>query len=777
MNLWIIFVGLCLAGDVQWDGVSHDVLHDRRPLVPVNGEAFDVYVQTYRLDVTSVRVHVDDGAAAWVSAAWVFDRGPYAVWKATIPATSATVLRYYFEITDEDDTDFLSRSGMSDDEPTDGGFVIDRVTLSHAPPGATPVTGGVLFKVWAPHPAQAWVRGEFNGWGTGNPMTRHGDYFVTIVSGAQDRQQYKYYFEPGALWKPDARARRLNPNDSYNSRVDDPLRYAWSDSAWATPPFEDLIIYELHVGTFAGRNDPQSGGAFPARYSDVAAHAAHLAELGVNMVELMPIQEFPTSLSIGYNPITQFAAEQGYGNTDDLKAMINALHQHGVGVMLDIVWNHFSPTDNFLWNYDSNSAQIYYRTPDLQTPWGSQADFGRNEVREYFLDSARLWLDEYHVDGFRMDATDFMNLPPFEGDGWSLMQAYNWLMDNRAVHKFSVAEQLPNDAWITRPRSLGGAGFDAQWHDAWTDGLRAAIQSAAFGDPDMNWLASAIGGEGQYMYGPYLVRYMQLHDEILPSTGGQRLVKTIDPTFPHDDFYARSRHKLGIGLTMLIPGIPAIIMGDEWLDDADLGTTPANRIDWQKKITYAPIFQFTKDVIQIRKTNGAFRANAGWQVFHVNDTGNVIAFQRYDNSGNVCVVVGNFSNADYNGYRIGLPQAGEWSELLNSQATAYDGNNVGNGGGIVTEPVPYDGHPQSARLAIPQSGMLVFRWGAPPPPTPCPEDVNGDRAINLTDLAILLAHFGQSGATPAQGDVDADSDVDLTDLAMLLARFGTTCPI
>ncbi|MBI5864060.1 MAG: alpha amylase C-terminal domain-containing protein [Planctomycetes bacterium] len=236
--------------------------------------------------------------------------------------------------------------------------------------------------------------------------------------------------------------------------------------------------------------------------------------------------------------------------------------------------------------------------------------------------------------------------------------------------------------------------------------------------------------------------------------------------------------KLAQGVVMLMPGIPMIYQGTEWLDPTNFEggrSNGADRIDWSLKTTNAGIFRYFKDLIAVRKTNGAFRANAGWQVYHVNDGANVIVFQRYDNSGNVCVVVASFNNSNLFNYRIGLPQAGTWTELLNSQSNLYDGNNVGNGGSIQTEAIPYDGHPQSAAITIPQMGLLVFRRHVAPPP--CPGDLDGDGSIALGDLTILLSHFGTAGgAASGDGDMDADGDVDLADLTALLSRFGTACP-
>lgn len=765
--------------NVEWDGVSHIAWQDRRPLCPINQEAFGVLFQAHKFDLTAARVRVDDGVTpVWIDAYYVYDRGPYAVWRADVPAAGSATLSYYIELTDGSDSDYYSISGMSDGTPADGGFVVNFTTLEHAPVGATPVSsGGTVFKVWAPNSTQAYVRGQFNGWGPGNPMTKVGDHHIAHVTNATDRQMYKYYFNPGAIWKPDARSKSINPTDNFNSHIENPFRYTWTSGDFATPALEDMIIYELHVGTFAGRNDPVASGAIPADYRDVAAHVDHLVELGVNAVELMPIMEFPADFSAGYNPVTQYAPEWVHGNPDDLKYLIDVLHQNGIAVLLDIVWNHFSPTDNYKWQYDG--SQIYFDTPHVDTPWGAQADFDNARVREYYLDSMLYWLEEFRFDGFRMDATDYMNLFPQDAAGWSLMQAFNNVIDNRWANKVAIAEQLPDDAWVTRPTSLGGAGFDSQWHDAFTDNLRSEIFDAALGDPEMWRIVNIINGSGLYLSNSAVVNYLEAHDEAWPSSGGQRIVKTIDTTAPHDDVYAKGRVKLAQGLVMFAPGVPMILQGSEWLEDTGFGGGSgggADRIDWAKKVTYANIFKYFQDIIATRKENGGLRANAPHQVSHVNESGNVIAFHRWDTGGNDLMVIANFSNSDYSNYQVGFPQAGRWYELINSQAAEYDGNGLGNFGHVDTNGGAYDGFGQSAFLTIPQMGVLVFRFNDAPG-APCPGDFDGDGQIGLTDLSIQLSNYGAtSGAGPEDGDLDDDGDVDITDLSLLLALYGTMCP-
>ncbi|MBD3347671.1 MAG: DUF3459 domain-containing protein [Candidatus Eisenbacteria bacterium] len=697
-------------GNVEWNGVSHVWWQDRRPLCPVDGEAFEVRFQTYRYDITSARVHVDDGTAAWIGAVKTAARGPYHIWSASIPATESSALSYYFELTDGTDVDYLSLGGVSDGPPVDGGFVVDYDTLEHAPLGSTLLPGGgAVFRVWAPGATSVHVRGEFNGWTLSDPMTQDGDYFVSRVPTASDRHQYKYYFS-GSTWKPDARGKSLNASENLNTHIEDRFRYDWQVEDFDTPDFEEMVIYQLHVGTFAGRNDPYGSAPFPAGFSEVSERVSHLAELGVNAVMLNPITEFPWDYSAGYNPITQWAPEWAYGTPDEFKEMIDTLHSNGIAVLLDIVWNHVSYSDNFLWYYDG--TQIYFDDPAVETPWGSQADFDSGPVRDYYADSSLNWLEEFKLDGYRMDATGYMNIYPQEASGWSLMQRFNDEMDRRWIDKIAIAEQLPDNSWVTRPTALGGAGFDSQYYDEFTDRLRDEILDAALGDPEMWKIQNIVNGGGQYLEGRHVTNYLELHDEAWPTSGGQRIVKTIDTTAPHDDQYAKGRTKLAQGVVLTAPGIPAMLMGTEWLEDTDFGTDSENRIDWSHKTTYAQIFAYYQDLVSLRTHHPALRADAGHEVTHVNESGNVIAWQRWsDGPGEVLLVLANFSNTDYGTYRIGLPQPGDWHELLNSQATEYDGNGMENPGTITSEAVPQDGFGQSAVIQLPKMGLVVLAQG------------------------------------------------------------------
>jgi 1,4-alpha-glucan branching enzyme len=769
--LALFILGAGPDNNVEWNGVSHVGWLDRSPLCPINGESFTVRFQTYHYDITAARAYVNAGSPVWVAAYFVENRGPYDIWAAQIPATSPTgTSSYYIELTDGTDTDYLGPAGMSDNPPA-GSWNMNFSSLSHAPLGATLTSdGGAAFRVWAPAASSAYVAGQFNNWNsTSLPMSRDGAYFVRKVAApVSTNQKYKYIFQPGTIWKTDARGRAMDEADYGNTLIINPSAYTWGDAAFQTPPFEEMVVYELHVGTFSGRND---GLNRSGRYRDIVdTHISHLEYLGVNVVQLMPITEFNYYESWGYNPIDHWAPENAYGSPADLKYTIDQLHAHGIAVVLDIVYNHFSGSGNYLWYYDG--TQFYFDNPAVETPWGSQADFDRLEVADYFADNALYWLAEYHVDGFRMDATRYMRdnfiFPGGQPAGWGLVQRINNNIDARKIQAISIAEELPNEPMVTTPTGSGGAGFDSQWHDQWNDDLRQEIFDAAYGDPEMWKVRDALLASG-YPNKTNLVRYVESHDEAAYG----RLAVAIDGTDPYS-LWAKGRSKLAQGLTILVPGIPMFLQGGEWLEDTAFGSGFANRIDWSKATSRAPIVQFFHDVIAVRKGNCGFRSNAGFQVHHVDDTSNTIAFHRWCTDGNDLVVVASFNNSDLTGYRVGFPQNGMWYELLNSQALDYLGNGSGNGGSIVTEAVPWDGMPYSAAITAPQMGLLVFRFSQPPP---TPGDLTCDGIVDFDDINPFVLAISDPAAYQLayptcnilNGDCNGDGLVDFDDINPFVA--------
>ncbi|MBY0313352.1 MAG: alpha amylase C-terminal domain-containing protein [Phycisphaerales bacterium] len=754
--------------NVQWSGISHAAIADRRPICPLNGQAFDVIFQTARGDATGARVAIDVGAdgidIAWASATYQSTRGRYDLWRATIPATTQSRIAYAIEVTDGTDSDYLSTLGVSDNLPASNAWwTLDFTTLEHAPFGSTPTASGTVFKVWAPGAASAQVRGPFNSW-LGQTMTRQGENFVAIVSNAVAGQKYKYYFN-NSLWKPDPRARQIDNADNFNSVIVDPLAYAWRTPTFAPVSRDKWVVYQLHVGSFSGLNDPRGSFTRQGTYREVAARADHLVDLGINAVMLNPINEFPGSSSGGYNPVSMWSFESAYGSPDDLKFMIDELHARGIAVMLDVVWNHFSPSDNFLWNFDS--TQVYFDNPVVDTPWGAQANFDRAPVFSYFFDSIELVLGEFRMDGYRQDAVaEIVSATQFTS-GQQLIRGMMDRVDNRFADAHVIGEIYNTSPWNTSP---AGMNLDGQYHEPFKNGIRDAIFAAAVGTSDISRVASSIDGSGTWVEGERVLNYFELHDDAWPVNAHQRAVKTIDTTAPHDDRYAKGRTKLGNGLTLLSRGMPAILQGNEWLES---NGWEVQKIDWAKKTTYSGVFQFYKDLIALRTSDAALAANAPCRVFHVNETQDIMAFERAITTGNSYVCVANFSNTDFAEYLVGLPRAGGWRVVMNSESAAYQGRGVGSPVGCVTvQPVARDGLAQRANLSLPAHGFILLKHD----PSICRADFDctggGSSGVGTSDIfAFLNAWFASS----PQCDIDGVGGVDTQDVFAFLNIWFAGC--
>ncbi|MHC4911369.1 MAG: alpha-amylase family glycosyl hydrolase [Planctomycetota bacterium] len=756
-----------LDNNVQWQGVSHLTDHDLAPRVPMNGQAFTVRFQTFAGDISSARVRYDTGSVGFASASIVSTRGPYDIWEATVPATASGLVSYVLEITDGTDTDYYNAAGMTDGLVTTNPFEIDFVTLDHAPAGATPVAGGTVFKVWSPANSTCDVRGEFNGWSTGDSLTKVGDHFVGFVPGANPQQMYKYFFD-GQHWHSDPRAARLNPTDSYNAYIVDQDLYPWQVNDFSPAPLEELVIYQLHVGTFAGRNDPFGFAPNPSRYVDVAARAQHLADLGVNAVMLNPIHEFPGDFSGGYMSISPFAIESKLGTPYTFKSMVDALHQAGIAVLLDIVPNHASISDNILWDF--GGSQQYFDTPPQDTPWGSQCDLDEPGVFDMYLDSWEAMLTEYRLDGFRMDAVMYMtdsNLTSQWGAGQELVRALHDRMTNRHADKHSIAEIYIDNRWVTDP-TTSGLGFDAQYHNEFKEAVRSAVFGAAFNNASMQRVANVLDGQGFGVSGQSVFNYFELHDDAWPLNGHERAVTQIDTTFPNDDDFARGRTIVGNALALLSRGVPAILQGTEWLENDGW---EASKIDWSHKTDYAGIVRFYSDLIALRTTEPALFANSPLSAFHVNDALDVMAFERFQVGGGSFVAVVNLSNSDRNGYRIGIPRDGNWDVVINSSDTQYDGPGGGTPAGPVTiEPVASGPHPRSVVLDLPARSIMLLQHEAP---ADCPADVNGDGVVSPADFNAWIIAFNNQ---LPECDQNGDSLCAPADFNAWIINFNTGCP-
>lgn len=649
--------------------------------------------------------------------------------------------------------------------------------------GAIPYTAtpsGVTFRTFAPNADSVAVSGTFNFWSqTQTPLANEGNgYWSTDVPYAGPGSQYKFVVKRGTatMVKNDPRARDLT-NSSGNSIVYNSSAYQWSATDFVTPDWNDLIIYEAHVGTFA----VEPGATPPATLDKVKAKLDYLQNLGVNALEFMPICEFPTDISWGYNNSYPFAIESAYGTPDDFKELVDAAHSRGIAVFTDVVFSHLGPNDLDQWRFDGWYANdlggvFFYNDSRAYTPWGNtRPDYSRPEVRSYIRDSVLTWLEEFRADGIRMDGTKYIRRTDQFGvdlpEGWSLLAWINNQIDAVFPGKLIVAEDLDLNPWLTKPTGAGGAGFDSQWDPAFYAPVRAALISSNDGDRNMYAIRDAIN----FNYnGAALQRviYTESHDEV--ANGKQRVPEEIWPGNA-GSWYSRKRSTLGGALVMTSPGIPMLFMGQEFLENGWFADS--DPLDWAKLQTYSGIHRLYKDLIRMRRNMGGCTAGlmgSSTNVFHVDNSAKVIAFHRYQDGGpgDDVIVMMNFSSTSLNNYRIGLPHSGLWRVIFNSDWNGYSAdyaNAATHDSGAQT--TPWDGLPFSGLVSLAPYSCAVFTQGTCnwPPESGPPEDLTGDGLVNGADLAALMAAWGQSGST----DLDGDGTTAGGDLARLLGAWAS----
>jgi 1,4-alpha-glucan branching enzyme len=547
--------------------------------------------------------------------------------------------------------------------------------------GALPRDGGTNFRVWAPHASGMHVTGSFNGWADpGEPMQSDGEgNWSASVEGAKAGDHYKFRVEAGdrSFLRSDPRARRVDP-ESGNSVIYQDL-FDWGDHDWEPPPLNELVIYEIHVGTFSAAKDGARG-----TFEEVKRRLPYLKELGINVIELMPPTEFPGKTSWGYNPSHPFAVESAYGGPDGLKSLIREAHRHGIAVFLDLVYNHFGPDDLDLWRFDGWSENegggiYFYNDWRAATPWGdTRPDFGRHEVRQYLRDNSILWVEEFRADGLRLDAVSYIRTSKGVGhhesvdlpDGWQLLQ---WINKDLKLHSpriISVAEDLGNNEALTAWVEEGGAGFDTQWDAGFVHPVRAVLENMDDDARDIGALVSAIlpaaGGDAFRR-----VIYSESHDEV--ANGRSRIVSEIDPENPAG-IWARRRCLQAAGLILTSPGVPMLFQGQEFIEDGWFDDTVM--LDWDKAARFEGIRMAFRDLIRLRRNHdGSTRGLAGQHcdVFHRDPANKVLAWNRWDQGGprDSTVVILNLTVRHHEYYELTLPAAGEWKVRFNADWRGY----------------------------------------------------------------------------------------------------------
>jgi 1,4-alpha-glucan branching enzyme len=639
---------------------------------------------------------------------------------------------------------------------------------TRTPMGAQLATGGATFRVWAPAATAVHLRlSNPAASATATPWTPGPDnllipdglgYWAGFVPGVTDGTRYLFHVvgAAGAGLKRDPRGRELVPEwpDS-ECLVRDPNAYPWHDQSYRPPAFNDLVIYQFHVGTYSA-NGPDGRDHRTDRsgtFLDVVDRIPHLAALGVNAIEPLPIDEFPTHFSMGYNGTDINSPEMEYAVAPDdldpflervnellaargrtplerkhlesqinqLEAMVDLCHVYGIAVILDVVYNHagggFDPQSLYFFDFQvnhSNNDSLYFT--DQGWAGGLVPAYWKDEVRQFLIDNARLFLGEYHVDGLRYDEVTVID----QFGGWRFCQDLTGTLHYLFPATIHIAEYWRDDqTWVLRPPDQGGAGFDAVWHTGIRESVRAAVGQAAWGREaavDLDAVAAALQTPAGFSATWRGVQHLENHDVVYAGHDDRkpRVAALGDPS-DHRSWYARSRARVATGLLMTAPGIPMLFMGQEFLEDKPWSDSPnpLTLIWWDGLETdrvMRDFLAFSRDLVRLRRRQPALRGEAT-NVFHVHNGNRVIAFHRWlPGAGRDVVVVASLAETTYDGYQLGFPRGGLWIEVFNADYydTMPNPDVKGNGGHVVADGPPLHGLPTSAPVVIPAGGLVVF---------------------------------------------------------------------
>jgi 1,4-alpha-glucan branching enzyme len=484
------------------------------------------------------------------------------------------------------------------------------------------------------------------------------------------------------------------------------------------PARDDLVVYELHVGTFNARGDRRGD------FDRAARRLPYLRDLGISAVQVMPPFEFAGDVSWGYNPAHLFAIESDYGGPDAFKRFIKAAHEHRIAVIVDVVYNHLGPSDLDLWQFDGWSANggggiYFYNDERALTPWGStRPDYGRGEVRTFLRDSALTWLEEFQCDGLRLDATLFIRTvdgvtgDPVSAlpDGWSFLAWINDEIRARQPWKITIAEDMKDDPRLVKPTADGGAGFGAQWDPGFLYRVRPALVASDDEDRDIDAVVAGILGNPSVEPLTRVI-YTESHDDV--ADGETRVPEAISPG-DADNWWAKKRTVLGSALVLTSPGVPMLFQGQELLEDRWFDDTVA--LDWEKASTNRGILRLHRDLIALRRDrDGSTRGLRGPNVaiLRADQEAKVLVMHRWMDGGphDDTVVIANFADRTLDDVPLGLPAPGRWNVRFNSDASTYAPEFGGHDAfDLDADGPPLDGCDQSGRVSVgPYSVVVISR--------------------------------------------------------------------
>jgi 1,4-alpha-glucan branching enzyme len=593
---------------------------------------------------------------------------------------------------------------------------------------------GALFGVWAPDAEQVYVMGDFNGWNnSSHPLRLRGQSGIWegFIPGMGRGASYKYHivsrFNGYRVDKADPFALCAEVPPKTASIIWD-LDYAWGDQQWLSRrsevghPEAPVAVYEVHLGSWM--RVPEEGNR-PLTYRELGPRLAeYVRRMGFTHVEFLPVMEHPFYGSWGYETLGFFAPTSRYGQPQEFMYLIDCLHQHGIGVILDWVPSHF-PSDEhgpgyFDGTYLFEHADARQR---IHPDWDSLVfNYGRNEVKSFLLSSALFWLDVYHADGLRVDAVASMLYLDYgrRGGGWipneyggrENLEAISFLRRfNEEVYRDrpgiqTLAEESTDWPMVSRPTYVGGLGFGMKWDMGWMhDTLLYMSRDPVHRHYHHNQLTFRL----VYAFHENFILPLS-HDEVVHGKGS--LLRKM----PGDDWQRFANLRLLYAYMYAQPGKKLLFMGgefgqwNEWYHEASL--------DWHL-LDYPPhatLQHWVEDLNRAYRQEPALHQldfqPAGFEWIDCNDSEHsVLSLIRKGRSErDAVVVVCNFTPVPRPNYRVGAPQGGFWREILNSDAIEYGGSGWGNLGGLEAAPIPFHGRPCSLNLTLPPLGAVFLKW-------------------------------------------------------------------
>ena len=590
---------------------------------------------------------------------------------------------------------------------------------------------GVAFAVWAPNARGVSLVSDANGWdGRVQPMRSLGasgvwELFVPGI-GAGTKYKFRVVRSTGRrIDKADPLA-RWTESPPRTASIVEQSHHTWADDAWlqrrATEPHLDrpLSIYEVHLGSWRRTLDGRV-----LSYRDLAEQlAAYCTAAGFTHVELLPVSEHPFDGSWGYQVSSYYAPTARFGDPDDFRGFVDHLHQHGVGVILDWVPAHFPRDDWALARFDGTALYEHIDPRRGEQPdWGTLVfNFGRNEVRNFLVANARYWVEEFHIDGLRVDAVAsmlYLDYSRREGEwvpnqygGRENLEAIAFLREfNETLHTdhpgvITVAEE--STAWpgVSRPTSTGGLGFTFKWNMGWMhDTLDYISKDSVFRRYHHHQMTFGLW----YAWSESFVLPLS-HDEVVHRK------RSLLSKMPGDRWQQLANLRALFGWMWAHPGKKLLFMGGELGQWAEWSHRQS--LDWHllEHPEHLGVQRLVQDLgARYLENPSLWQRDQSPEGFRWIDAGNadqnILSFVRYDAAGRPGIVcVANFSPMTHHGFRVGVPLAGRWREVLNTNSEAYGGSNQGNLGGVLAEPVGWHGLPFSAQVTVPP---LAVVWFAP----------------------------------------------------------------